>query len=98
NSIHLAALNGHDKVLGNLLDDSDKAALNVRDGKGRTPLMWGCLVGHKEVVQMLLDKGADVNTQGGEYGNALHAASHQGHKEVVQMLLDKGADVNTRGG
>jgi len=26
-------------------------------------------------VQMLLDAGADVNAQGGEYGNVLQAAS-----------------------
>jgi ankyrin repeat protein len=46
---------------------------------------------------MLLDKGADVNVQGGEYGNALHAASSIGHKAMVKMLLDKGADVNAQG-
>ena len=28
--------------------------------------------GHDKVVQMLLNKSADVNAQGGEYGNALH--------------------------
>lgn len=44
---------------------------------------------------MLLDKGADVNSQGGRFGNALQIASYEGHKEVVQMLLDKGADVNS---
>ena len=32
---------------------------------------------------MLLDKGADVNTQGGDYSNALQAASLGGHQEVV---------------
>jgi ankyrin repeat protein len=31
--------------------------------------------GHKQIVKLLLDKGADVNAQGGGYGNALHAAS-----------------------
>ena len=36
---------------------------------------------------MLLDKGADVNTQGEYYGNALQAASYRGHDQVVQMLL-----------
>lgn len=27
--------------------------------------------GHLEIVLVLLDKGAEVNAQGGEYGNAL---------------------------
>ena len=47
---------------------------------------------------MLLDKGAEVNAQGGGYGNALQAASSGGHETVVQMLLDKGAEVNAQGG
>ena len=47
---------------------------------------------------MLLAKGADVNGQGGQYGNALQAASQGGYDQVVQMLLAKGADVNAQGG
>ncbi|CAL8575827.1 hypothetical protein XPA_001728 [Xanthoria parietina] len=54
--------------------------------------------GHDQVVQMLLDNGADVNAQGGSYTNALQAASAGGHDQVVQMLLDNGADVNAQGG
>jgi ankyrin repeat protein len=38
-----------------------------------------------------LDKGADVNAQGGYFGNALQAASAEGYQEIVQLLLDKGA-------
>jgi hypothetical protein len=34
---------------------------------------------------------ADVNAQGGFYGNALQAASHGGHEKVVELLLGKGA-------
>jgi ankyrin repeat protein len=49
-------------------------------------------------VQMLLDGGADVNAQGGEYGNALQAASAGGHEKAVRMLLDAGAEVNAQGG
>ena len=40
----------------------------------------------------------NINAQGGEYGNALQAASEGGHEKVVTMLLDKGADVNAEGG
>ena len=54
--------------------------------------------GHFVIVQMLLEKGADVNAQGGYYGNALQAASSEGHETVVQILLEKGADVNAQGG
>lgn len=42
---------------------------------------------------MLLDKGAEVNAQGGQYGNALQAASSRGHEKIVRMLLGNGADM-----
>ncbi|OQE18125.1 hypothetical protein PENFLA_c022G00387 [Penicillium flavigenum] len=56
------------------------------------------LEGHEKVVEMLLNRGADVNAQGGEFGNPLQAASCQGHDKVVQILLDRGADMNTQCG
>ncbi|KAI1535686.1 Ank-2 multi-domain protein, partial [Pyrenophora tritici-repentis] len=43
---------------------------------------------------LLLDAGAEVNAQGGEYGNALYIASARGHEQVVKMLLDTGADLH----
>ena len=49
-------------------------------------------------VKLLLDLGADVNAQGGYYGNALQAASWKGHEAVVRFLLTQGADVNAQGG
>ncbi|KAK2733885.1 hypothetical protein FQN57_001935 [Myotisia sp. PD_48] len=67
-------------------------------GRIAAPLYYASSRCYKKVVQMLLDGGADVNTQGGKYGNALQAASFKGYKKVVQMLLDSGADVNTQGG
>ncbi|KAF2677730.1 hypothetical protein K458DRAFT_279074, partial [Lentithecium fluviatile CBS 122367] len=47
---------------------------------------------------LLLREGADVNAQGGAYGNALQAASSGGHEQVVKLLLKKNADVNAQGG
>ena len=54
--------------------------------------------GHDKAVKLLLDKGADVNAQGGHFGNALQAASFEGHDKIIELLLGKGADVNARGG
>lgn len=45
--------------------------------------------GHEEVEQSLLEKGADVNAEGREYGNALPAASDRGHKEVGATITSK---------
>lgn len=48
---------------------------------------------------MLLEAGADVNAQGGYYGNnALQTASRLGRDAVVQRFLKAGADVNAQGG
>ncbi|KAK3379115.1 hypothetical protein B0T24DRAFT_674933 [Lasiosphaeria ovina] len=62
------------------------------------PLYFASLKGLNTVIQTLLEKGANVNTQGGEYGNALQAASFEGHDQIVQILLEKGADMNAQGG
>ncbi|KAI0147306.1 hypothetical protein GGR57DRAFT_493877 [Xylariaceae sp. FL1272] len=61
-------------------------------------LYYASFAGLDDVVQRLLDEGADVNASSGQYGNALQAASWRGHEKIVQILLDKGADVNAQGG
>ena len=62
------------------------------------PLYYAASLGLSAITKMLLDQGADVNTQGGRYGNALQAASERGHEQMVKMLLDAGADVSAQGG
>ncbi|KAK4897680.1 hypothetical protein LTR49_027944 [Elasticomyces elasticus] len=49
-------------------------------------------------VQLLPNKGAKVNVEGGVYGNALEAVSLGGHEAVVRLLLSKDADSNVQGG
>ena len=45
-----------------------------------------------------MEKGADINAQGGQYGNALQEAASGVHQQIVQLLLEKGADINAQGG
>ncbi|KAJ7157775.1 hypothetical protein C8R46DRAFT_416452 [Mycena filopes] len=54
--------------------------------------------GHYDMVKLLANSGANVNAQGGWYGNALQAAARKGDKEVMQLLIEHGADVNAQGG
>src|SRR6266516_2691020 len=63
-----------------------------------SPLYYASLVGLIESTRLLLENGADVNAQGGTYGNALQAASENGQDQIVKRLLENGADVNAQGG
>jgi hypothetical protein len=36
----------------------------------------------KAIAKLLIEKGADVNAQGGYYGNALQAASDNGMRQL----------------
>ncbi|KAK4150284.1 hypothetical protein C8A00DRAFT_37122 [Chaetomidium leptoderma] len=50
-------------------------------------------------VELLLDKGANVNARGGGYyGNALQASCYHGKIDVAEALLDLGVDVRCSGG
>ena len=51
-----------------------------------------------QMERCLLDKGADVNDQSGQYGSALQAAAFKGNIEVSWLLLDRGANVNAQCG
>ena len=47
--------------------------------------------GHKDVVSMLLDAGAQVDAKDNSGSTALMIASWNGHKDVVEVLKKHGA-------
>jgi ankyrin repeat protein len=63
-----------------------------------TPLHQAAARGHKEVVELLIAKGADVNAKAENGVAPLHVAAGAGHKEIAELLIAKGADVDTRTG
>lgn len=42
-------------------------------------------------MQLLLDNGAEVNTEGGLFGSAFQSACFRGHEDIARLLLDNGA-------
>ncbi|KAH5034899.1 hypothetical protein HBI75_092960 [Parastagonospora nodorum] len=79
-------------------EEDETCAVNATDSNGEGSLMYAVKHGHYAMAELLLEKGADINAQGGRFGNALQAASFGGHEAVVRLLLDKSADVNAQGG
>lgn len=50
----------------------------------------------KEISELLISKGANVNTQDKAGLTPLHWASSQGRDGIVEFLISKGADINSR--
>jgi ankyrin repeat protein len=61
------------------------------------PLSNAAAVGRMDIVQLLLDHGADPNLPEEQYapkGKALYSAVYHGHYEIAELLLDRGAFPN----
>ena len=76
------------------------AEVNIRDGKGETPLhkavLWSSA---PSVVEVLLDRGADVDAAESHFGwRPLHMAAIKGDPVVAALLLGWGADLHAEGG
>ncbi|KAI2483801.1 Ank-2 multi-domain protein [Pyrenophora tritici-repentis] len=73
------------------LHDPDRSweGLNLKKSLDSVPipLYYAALLGLSIVTRLLLDKGADVNAQGGHYGNALQAAAYGGHEQLLELLI-----------
>jgi hypothetical protein len=53
-------------------------------------------LGREELVQLLLEKGADTKAQDGNGCTALHKAPRYGHEAVAQLLLNSGAEASVK--
>ncbi|KAK1465305.1 hypothetical protein CCUS01_07711 [Colletotrichum cuscutae] len=69
-----------------------------RSGRCGEPIQAAIALGHRNVVEFFLDKGADPNIMveqtGTTYGTPLMTASAHGQTEVIKLLLERGAEVN----
>lgn len=79
------------KELGfNVISDLDET-LNL------TPLMIASILGHQNIVSMLLKLGADVNAKDIYKGTALICACKRGYYNIVKLLIDHKADLDHMG-
>ncbi|KAJ0809266.1 putative transcription factor C2H2 family [Helianthus annuus] len=104
--LHYAAYYGHSDCLETILfaaRTSHVAAswgfsrfVNIRDGKGATPLHLAARQRRPQCVHMLLDSGALVCASTGGYGfpgsTPLHLAARGGSIDCIRELLAWGAD------
>ncbi len=95
--LHVAVAGNNFNIASRLLNLG--LDVNTSDSFDRdSPFTIAAKSADARVLQMLLDRGANVNAKGGYYGGPLGAVALWGKAEIVQMLLDAGADVNALGG
>ena len=72
--------------------------VNVYDKEGKTPLLYALEEGRKEMRDLLLARGADVNyAERDDNFGALMRAADWGDVELARLLISKGANVNASG-
>lgn len=69
--------------------------LNIHDDIGRNALFAAAMLGHSEVIQALVTRGANVNEQTNRGYTPLHCAAAWGKQESLKTLVGLGANIRT---
>ncbi len=74
------------------------ADVNAKNRYGSTPLHRAAYAGHKEIAELLIAKGVDVDAKDDRFigQTPLHRAAWKSYKEIVELLIAAGADVNAK--
>ena len=71
-------------------------AKDLKNGMGCSPVWLAAGYGHLEILQKLLDAGADADAPNGTGDTPLIAAASRAHEPCIQALIAAGADVSGR--
>ena len=88
-----AARCGHAQVAALLIERGANASYGSKKCDFQTPLIQAALENQLEVVELLIDKGANVNANDNDFRTALMYAAKEGHVDVVKALLKAEPDL-----
>ena len=81
--------------------DDTEAMVNQRSPRYGTPLQQAADLDRKDIVDLLIDRGADINTSGASEGDTsqkdpspLANAARKGNRKIVSMLVELGAEAD----
>ncbi|XP_071098533.1 uncharacterized protein [Haliotis cracherodii] len=97
NILRLACMGGHLEMVEYVLS-LNVVDINSRGGGSQTPVMTAAEWRHRDVVELLVSKGADVSLVDVNGDNILHWACRAGHLATVKFVLSLNVvDINSRG-
>ena len=87
-----AVANGDTQRVRQAIESSEIEVSAVSADSGATLLTVAVFLGHTDMVEMLVDQGADVRQRNRDEGTALHSAAFVGRAQAAAILLRAGAD------
>jgi ankyrin repeat protein len=98
-SLMSAVLTGEAKMVNLLINSTKTGSLNSElenaDFLVNTPLMTAAVHGYLDIVKILLDNGAKVESRNRWKESALILAASKGFREIVRLLIQYGADLHS---
>lgn len=99
--LHFAARSHNIDACRKLLPASNqqesRQRVNLKDHHGETPLHWACKANApRELIELLLRRGADLHVKDNEQQTALYEACRVGNEPVARLFLKKGADIRDK--
>lgn len=92
-----AVSSGHKSIVRLILDCAapsglDAVIVNHTDAHGEAPIHVACRCGSLDILQLLIEGGANVGVVDARGRTCLHLASQQGHASCLLCVLEAGAD------
>ena len=89
----VSAINGNIDGVRQALKNG--ASINVRDSRGRTPLLIATHADNVEMARVLIAAAADVNAKDHIEDSPYLYAGAEGRNEILRMALEAGADLKS---
>ena len=90
------AITGGDLAGVRSLLEQNPSLLNEKNANGLTPLNLAAYQGKADIVEVLLDMGADMNIGDNENSQPVHNAAVAGHIPVLELLLARGVNIESK--
>lgn len=95
---HQAVADGDATRVKFLINIGQQARVNQPNKQGFTALQQSCKDGRIDVVNVLLNHGADINATGRKDRTALHLAATGGYADIVELLIKSCVNLTVKDG